>query len=257
MATCPPGSRPGSPLSSNPTRKRRPNDAGIRPRRVLPLQVHLGDRGHARPSSSEAAPVIDDPTTTLRRLIDRLKNGDDTVRWELLERAFGRLQSLASQILGDFPRVKDDGLWQTTEVAAEARVRLARALKEVRLTDKQHFFRLAALKIRQLLLDLVRRLPRSKRGGQADRPPGPPARPAHDYQDVLTRLLELLPGIPEEQYAVLDLQFSFGLNDREIAAALEVDESTVRRRRRRAREAIARALRDAFPGLDEGLAPGQ
>ena len=89
--------------------------------------------------------MSDGTTAKLKLLIDRLRAGDDSARWELVERAYGRLRGLASRILGDFPRVRtEDGLWQTSEVAGEIRVRLAVALKEVRPTDTQHFFRLAA-----------------------------------------------------------------------------------------------------------------
>ncbi len=205
--------------------------------------------------------MADNTTKQLQNLINRLKCADestrDAARWELVERAYGRLRGLASQILGDFPRVKEDGLWQTTEVAAEVRVRLAEALREVQLTDTKHFFRLAAQKIRWLLLDLVRRLPRNERSNREDPALARPAGPAHDYQDVLTRLLEVLQELPEEQYVILDLESAFGFNDREIAAALDVDESTVRRRRRPAYETISKDLRDAFPGLGGGLAASQ
>jgi len=200
-------------------------------------------------------------TEQLRNLIDRLKSADeatrDALRWELVERAFGRLHGLASQILGDFPKVKEDGLWHTTDITAEVRVRMAEAIQTVDLADTTHFFRLAAQKIRWLLLDLVRRLPTNKRTGPDDLSPGRQVRPAHDYQDVVARLLESLSGLPEEQYAVLDLEFSFGFNGREIAAALGVDEKTVRHRRRRAYEAISKDLREAFPGLGGGLAASQ
>jgi RNA polymerase sigma factor (sigma-70 family) len=200
------------------------------------------------PSTFEATTMTDDVTTRqLQGFIERLKAGDDTARWELLERAFGRLRGLASTILGDFPRVKDEGVWRTTDVASEVRVRLAKALQSVEVTDVHHFFCLAALKVRQLLLDLVRRLPRNKPESQA-------AAPRPDYQDVVARLLELLPSLPEDQYAVLDLEFSLGFETGEIAAALGVDESTVRKRRRRAYDAIARALDETFPGLGKGLA---
>jgi RNA polymerase sigma factor (sigma-70 family) len=209
--------------------------------------------------------MAEDTTKELQDLLARLKaarkasddSAVDSILGELLERAYGRLRGLAAGILGDFPRVRADGVWQTTDVAAEVRARLAQALRTVDLTDTTHFFRLAALQIRRLLLDLVKRLPRGGRAGHDERPPGPPARPAHDYQEVLCRLLERLQGLPEEQYGILDLEFAFGFNDREIAAALGVDESTVRRRRRRAYEAIAKDLRTAFPGLGEGPASGQ
>lgn len=198
-----------------------------------------------------------DTTKDIQDLIARLKAGDDSARWELLERAYGRLRGLASKILGDYARVRDDGLWKTTEVASEAQLRLAKALQEVALADEQHFFRLAAQKIRFLLIDFVKRLPRSERDDEKDRASRRPAWLSHDYQDVLARLLEELQGLPEEQYEILDLEFCFGFNGREIADALNVDEKTVRHRRRRAYEAIATKLRTTFPGLDDGLAPGQ
>jgi DNA-directed RNA polymerase specialized sigma24 family protein len=199
--------------------------------------------------------LANESATSIDNLIDRLRAGDEAARWDLLERAHGRLRGLAAQILGDFPRVREDGLWQTTEVASEARLRLAEALREVGLNDKQHFFRLAAQKIRFLLIDIVRRMPRPEFGGPGEARPGRPAWLGREYHDVLTHLFGDLEGLPEDQYAVIDLEFVFGFSGREIADALGVDETTVRRRRRHAYDALATRLRAAFPGLDTPPSP--
>jgi RNA polymerase sigma factor (sigma-70 family) len=200
--------------------------------------------------------LSDNTTAQLQQLIDRLRAGDDFARWELLERAHNRLRGVASKILEDFPRLHtEDCLWQTTEVAGEIRLRLSEALKEIQLNDTQHFFRVAAKKIRWFLLDLVRRLPPNEAADLAN--PSPALFTRSEYQDVITNLLELLPGLPEDEYAVLDLEFSLSFSVPEIAAVLDINEKTVRQRRRRAYEAIAKQLDSKVPGLGEKLGSGR
>ena len=84
---------------------------------------------------------------------------------QLIDRAYERLRHLSAAILRkSFPRLKGaPTLVDTTDVADESAFRLYHALAEIRPATVQDFFRLAAQRIRWLLLDLARQ---ADRGGQ-------------------------------------------------------------------------------------------
>jgi RNA polymerase sigma factor (sigma-70 family) len=97
-----------------------------------------------------------DQTTELQGLIDRIQAGDTAARRLLLERAYDRLSRLANRILsGSFPTVK--ARHDVQSVVHETWLRLLQALDKAEPPTVADFFRLAAHKIRQVLLDLVER----------------------------------------------------------------------------------------------------
>src|SRR5262245_43347047 len=102
-----------------------------------------------------------DATVQLQALIDRMRQGDRQACRELLERAHGRLRKLAARMLaGSFPGLRASHALDS--VVDEVWLRLARALEKVEPPTVADFFRLAAFKIRQVLLDLADR--RRRRG---------------------------------------------------------------------------------------------
>src|SRR4051812_47754249 len=97
-----------------------------------------------------------DRTAELQGLIDRIQAGDETARRLLLERAYDRLGRLANRILsGSFPAVQERHDVQS--VVHETWLRLLQALEKTQPPTVADFFRLAAHKIRQVLLDLIER----------------------------------------------------------------------------------------------------
>jgi ECF sigma factor len=106
----------------------------------------------------------DDQTTELQEIIDRVNQGDDAARMVLIDRAYERLRQLSALILRkNFPRLREaPTLVDTTDVAHESAYRLYHALAEIRPATVRDFFRLAAQRIRWLLLDLAREADRTE-----------------------------------------------------------------------------------------------
>src|SRR5262249_13953013 len=103
-----------------------------------------------------AGVTMSDDSSILQGLLDRMKAGDRAARHELLERACGRLRRLAGAMLaGSFPALRDQH--ELDSVVHETWLRLLQALEQVEPPTVADFFRLAAHKVRQVLLDLADR----------------------------------------------------------------------------------------------------
>jgi RNA polymerase sigma factor (sigma-70 family) len=93
-------------------------------------------------------------TVQVQGWLDRLKEGDESARDELLRVSCDRLTQLARKMLLRFERVRR---WeQTDDVLQNALMRLYRTLAEVQPKSPADFYRLAALNIRRELLDLAK-----------------------------------------------------------------------------------------------------
>src|SRR5437773_2436617 len=98
--------------------------------------------------------MSDDATIQLQHIIDRMQQGDSTARRELLERACHRLRKLAGKLMsGSFPVLKNQH--ELDSIVHESWLRLAHSLEKTNLPTVADFFRFAAFKIRQVLLDMV------------------------------------------------------------------------------------------------------
>jgi RNA polymerase sigma factor (TIGR02999 family) len=202
--------------------------------------------------------MTDDQTAVLQRIIDRMRSGDEEARRELIDLAYERLRHLSAVILRrSFPRLRRaPALVDTTDVANESAYRLYQALAEIQPATVRDFFRLAAQKIRWLLLDLAKQADRAGQHGLDDHG----AVEGHDDSSatgstmtlaVLYRQIELL---PENERDVLDLLYFHGLTQVETAAELGVTERTVRRHWTAARARLYEALKASLP-TDAGLIP--
>src|SRR6516162_4203219 len=92
----------------------------------------------------------------LQGLLDRLRRGDREARGLLLERACERLRRLAGRMLhGSFPELARRH--EVDSIVHETWMRLLQALEKVDPPTVADFFRLAAHKFRQVLLDMAQR----------------------------------------------------------------------------------------------------
>src|SRR5215475_15194516 len=95
-----------------------------------------------------------DDSTELQGLLDRVRQGDHEARRLLLERACERLRRLAGRMLhGSFAEVARRH--ELDSVVHETWVRLLQALDRTEPPTVADFFRLAAHKFRQVLLDMA------------------------------------------------------------------------------------------------------
>jgi RNA polymerase sigma factor (sigma-70 family) len=170
-----------------------------------------------------------DATLELQALIDRLRQGDRGACRTLLERAHGRLRKLAGRILaGSFPALR--ARHDLDSITDETWLRLLKALEKTEPPTVADFFRLAAHKIRQVLLDLAarerRRLgrevaPAADASSTGDAPAEPSDR-THDPARLAqwTELHGLAAALPEQERAVFEMHYYLDLPQAEIARLL-------------------------------------
>lgn len=121
---------------------------------------------------------------------------------------------------------------QTSALVNEAYLRLIDANK-VDWQNRAHFFAISASLMRRILVDSARERQARKRGGSAERVVLDEAMVAG--QERLTDLvavdeaLTALAEVDERKSKVVELRFFAGLNEDEIAEALQVSPETVRR----------------------------
>jgi RNA polymerase sigma factor (sigma-70 family) len=170
-----------------------------------------------------------DTTAQLQILIDRLRQGDSQACRELLERAHGRLRKLAGKILSiSFPalRTRHD----LDSVVDETWLRLLQAVQKSEPPTVADFFRLAAHKIRQVLLDVAdrdhRRLGQEIALGEGtsstEHGPAEPCEQSHDPVRLAlwTELHNRVAALPEPERAVFEMHYYLGLPQAEIATLL-------------------------------------
>jgi RNA polymerase sigma factor (sigma-70 family) len=169
--------------------------------------------------------MIDVTSVELQALIDRAGTGDRAARRELLARACDRLRRLAARIFREsFPALGNRH--ELDSVVHEAWLRLATALEAANPPTVTDFFRLAAHKIRQVLLDMAdrqRRLANRETIGLSGVAGGcpdgtfDPARLA-----AWTEFHRRVDTLPADERAVFELHHYLGLPQAEVARALDL-----------------------------------
>jgi RNA polymerase sigma factor (sigma-70 family) len=166
----------------------------------------------------------------LQSLLDRLRQGDREARRPLLERACERLRRLAGRMLhGSFPDVARRH--ELDSVVHETWVRLLQALDRSEPPTVADFFRLAAFKFRQVLLDMAqserRRAQREVLGlsgaeGAGLAPSGASA--THDpvRLTLWTEFHDKVATLGEQERAVFEMHYYLELPQAEIARVLEL-----------------------------------
>ncbi|HLJ94536.1 MAG TPA: sigma-70 family RNA polymerase sigma factor [Gemmataceae bacterium] len=200
-----------------------------------------------------------DQTSLLQGLLARMLQGEEGARRELINCAYQRVRCLAAVILNEsFPRLKKPpALVDTTDLANEASVKLFEALADVRPETVTDFFRLAAQRMRWLLLDLARRVDRSEEHRQqAATPPCVESNSSMTgMPTTLAALYQQIEELPEKEREVVDLLYFHGLSQPEAAAILGVTERTVRRYWTVAKVKLFEGLKDFLPTTDSSQAP--
>lgn len=161
-----------------------------------------------------------DTITELQALLNRLREGDAAARAELWRRVHDRFRRLTAVLFRrDFPALRHD----VDSVVHDAWIRLDRALDATVPGTSVDFFRLAAHKVRQVLLDLVRaqrRRDARERPAGADGTPAEGASPDNDDPERLARWAEFherVETLPDAERVVFELHFYCGLKQAEIA----------------------------------------
>lgn len=186
-----------------------------------------------------------DQSKLIQGLLVRWQQGDEPARAELIHCAYERLRRLAAVILNEsFPRLKDaPALLQTTDVANDAALGVYRMLDEIRPATARDFFRLAAQRIRWLLLDQAKKVAHARQHAQENLPPRD--QPGENDSSVaLGALYRQIEELPEMEREVVDLIYFHGLTQVEAADLLGVAERSVRRYWTAARVKLYQGLKE-------------
>jgi RNA polymerase sigma-70 factor, ECF subfamily len=180
----------------------------------------------------------DDPGQ-ITALLGRMRDGDRGARDALVPLVYRDLEKIASAY-ANRPGVS----LEPRGLVHELYVKLAATPFNAR--DRKHFFTVAALAMRQILLDRARRKRARKRGGDAARVTLSDLASEDGAIDVvivdeaLRRLEELSP----RQARIVELRCLVGLSVVETADVLDVSERTVHAEWRLARAWLMRALQE-------------
>jgi RNA polymerase sigma factor (sigma-70 family) len=200
------------------------------------------------------------PTIYIQGCLDRLAQGDESARGDLLECACGRLRNLARKMLRNYPGVHR---WEETDdVLQNAVVRLHRALQQVPVRTTRDFFAIAALNIRRELLDLAKHYygplglgarHRSQAGDANSASPtleGPAPGGLSTEPGRLAAWTEFhaqVEALPAEEKEVFDLLWYQEMSQADAAALLNVSERTIKRRWQAARLQLHDAMNGQLP----------
>lgn len=208
-------------------------------------------------------------TGSLQLLLDRVRNGDKAAATELFAIASERLLGTARRLLNSFTALRKRGE-ETGDVLHGAYERIIRSTLELKPQTVAQFFALAALKLRQQMLDRLRQLKayadrHSEQTGMNDGElslqvparvlgarggDGPEEFPA-EFSEQTVRLEKLdfaidlvrsLEELPEEERQTVELIFWCGFSQNEAGDLIGVDPSTIKRRWARARVKLAGKL---------------
>jgi len=169
----------------------------------------------------------------------------------LLPAVYRELRVLAHHQLSRF---RPGETLNTTALVHEAYLKLVDH-RHATFNDRKHFFTVAALAMRQIVVDYARQRCALKRGGGAphagldelDRGVGS----VQAQATALTELdgaLTVLAGVDERLVRVVELRFFGGLSVEEAAEVLDVSTATVKRDTRAARAFLAREMARAASG---------
>lgn len=192
------------------------------------------------------------PDASPSALLARAASGDDNAASALLPLVYDELRRIAAAYLR---RERPGQTLQATALVHEAYVRLIGEGAE-RWQNRQHFVAIAALSMRQILVQRARARKAAKRGGDPARItldeqllPAAAGTATPDAVDILEldAALERLAALNERQAKVVELRYFGGLSIEETADALASSPATVKRDWTLARAWLRRELAPALP----------
>jgi RNA polymerase sigma factor (TIGR02999 family) len=185
--------------------------------------------------------ATDAPSLTgdVTRLLHAARDGDGTAMDRIIQLVYDDLCAIAGRQLR---RELSPRTMQPASLVHEAYIKLANGAV-LHAGDRAHFFALAARAMRQVLVEHARRRSAAKRVPAWELA----ALGENDWAtsvspDEMLTLNDAIDNLEPRQRQVVECRFFSGLEEREIAAALGVDERTVRRDWVKARAWLYRSL---------------
>lgn len=179
----------------------------------------------------------------LTEWLNRARHGDAVAASNAFDQIYGELKRIAGCALGNSGPVT----LSSTALVHEAFLKLLPD-KAAPVQDRQHFFRLAARAMRQIIIDEARRRMAEKRGGEAIHTDLSKALELSGQTGIgdllaIDQALNRLEARDSQLAYIVEAYFFAGLNFEEIASDLDVSERTIRRDWDMARAFLLRDLR--------------
>jgi RNA polymerase sigma factor (TIGR02999 family) len=176
--------------------------------------------------------------------LEAIARGESQASEDLLPLVYEELRRLAAA------RMAGQAEAQTLQPTALVHEAWLRLVKDGDRTwrNRTHFFRAAALAMRQILVDRARSKLSQKRGAGGEKVPLEEADTAFASVDerilLVDQGLELLEKEAPEIARVVMLKFFGGLSNKEVAAALDIGERSVERQWAYAKAALLRIIQN-------------
>ena len=168
-------------------------------------------------------------SASITQLLIKWRNGDQAALNELLPQVYDELRRLANYYLR---QERLGHTLQTTALVHEAYLRLV-GEKEVDWQNRAHFFGIAAVRMRQILVEYARSRQAAKRGGGEYRLSLSEADRLAKERDVnllaLDDALQSLEALDPQKARIVDLRYFGGLTIEETAEVLKISSATVKR----------------------------
>ncbi|MCI0488009.1 MAG: sigma-70 family RNA polymerase sigma factor [Blastocatellia bacterium] len=168
-------------------------------------------------------------TATITQLLIKWRNGDKAALDELMPQVYDELRRLANHYLR---QERPDHTLQATALVHEAYLRLV-GENEIDWQNRAHFFGIAAVRMRQILVEHARSRQAAKRGGGDYRLSLGEADLLAEKRDVnllaLDDALERLEALDPQKSRIIELRYFGGLTIEETSEALRISPSTVKR----------------------------
>lgn len=188
-------------------------------------------------------------TRNVTQLLLDWRQGDEEALEKLLPLVYGELRRLAGSYLRN---ERSDHTLQPTALVHEAYLRLINQ-DQVEWQNRAHFIGMAARIMRNILVDHARQHRALKRGGDLQKIP------LEDGLGIFTQennvdLVDLDDALAQltkrdvRQGQIVELRFFGGLRNKEIAVAMDLSESTVKREWEHARAWLFRKLKEGQDG---------
>ena len=175
------------------------------------------------------------PTPDITQLLISLRGGRREALNELFPLVYDELRVIARRRLSG---QRGDRTLSTTALVHEAYLKLTDQTR-LSLSDRKHFYAVAAMAMRQIVVDHARRSQAQKRGAGRRRVDIESAvLSVDDRADEIVAIdeaLQRLSRVDDRMARVVELRFFGGLTVEETAEALEVDPRTIKRDWRKAR----------------------
>lgn len=165
--------------------------------------------------------------TDVSRLLESAKNGDPQAAAELLPFVYDELRRLAAA------KMAQEKPGQTLDATALVHEAYLKLVGDRTFNDRQHFFRVAAEAMRQVLVDRAKRRRRVRHGGNHERvalfDEASIAESQPDELLALDEALQRLAAIDPSKAELVKLRYFVGLSETQAADALNISRATASR----------------------------